>query len=660
MSPFLRRHLALIILGALFIFISVLSLLSAGYYGGADNITHYFISRYSFRYPHLFLNAWGRPLYTILSSPFAQGGLQGLKLFNILLGLGSAWFTYRIAKMLEIKPAWLALVLVCFTPLYFVMLPTALTEILFSFVLVLAVYLFIRGSFVAAAITISFIPFARTEGFIMLPLFMLALLYSRQYKAIPFLATGVVVLSLLGCFYYKDLFWVFTQFPYPVTYHHPIYNKTGSLWHFLEIRDYILGLPLELLFLAGIGGMAWDSFSKNQAVRQHVRLIFMLALVPFLVYLAFHAVLFWKAMGGSMGIERVLAAVLPLAALVALRGYQSLEEIVGVNRYVRASFLVIVLTSILITPFRIYVFPFPLSPEEATIKKAVEWFKTSSLQNRLFYYSDNNVPYYMGVDPYQASPALCHLLVTCKSLDTIPAGSVMIWDAHFGANESKIPIDSLLGNSRQQLINYFRPDEPWVTFGGHNYECYITKTLIPGQTADNYAIRDSLQEILDTTGCYQTLLTKTFELAGDAWDQSYLSSEIVHRGKFSFIMDGRTEFSQGVNLPVSGLTREGPTPEILASVYIYLPERAIGIQTRLIISFEHQNQSYSYNAVDINQQNLRLNRWCRVSLTAFLPEFKSPDDVLKVYLWNPGKQKFYMDDLQVRMIAHNHDLSFSK
>ena len=105
MSPFLRRHLALIILVALFIFISALSLLSAGYYGGADNITHYFISRYAFRYPHLFLNAWGRPLYTILSSPFAQGGLQGLKLFNILLGLGSAWFTYRIAKMLEIKPA---------------------------------------------------------------------------------------------------------------------------------------------------------------------------------------------------------------------------------------------------------------------------------------------------------------------------------------------------------------------------------------------------------------------------------------------------------------------------------------------------------------------------------------------------------------------------
>ena len=540
------------------------------------------------------------------------------------------------------------------------MLPTALTEILFSFVLVLAIFLFIRGSFVAAAITISFIPFARTEGFIMLPLFMLALLYSRQYKAIPFLATGVVVLSLLGCFYYKDIFWVFTQFPYPVTYHHPIYTKTGSLWHFLEIRDYILGLPLELLFLAGTGAMFRDVFSKNKDARRNLILLFMLALLPFLVYLAFHAVLFWKAMGGSMGIERVLAAVLPLSALVALKGYQTLEEILGRNRYVRASFRVIVLTAILITPFRIYVFPFPLSPEEATIKRTVEWVKISSLQHRLFYYTDNNVPYYMGVDPFQTKPALSHLLVTCKSLDTIPAGSVVIWDAHFGANESKIPIDSLLGNSRQQLVNYFRPDEPWVTFGGHNYECYITKTLMPGQTVDNYVIRDSLQEILDTAGCYQTLLTKTFELAGDAWDPSYLSTETVHKGKFSFIMDGRTEFSQGVTQPVSTLTLKGPKPELLASVYVFLPERVIGIQTRLIISFEHQNQSYSYTAVDINQQNLRLNRWCRVSLTAPLPEFKSPDDVLKVYLWNPGKQKFYMDDLQVRMIAHNHELSISK
>jgi hypothetical protein len=30
-----------------------------------------------------------------------------------------------------------------------------------------------------------------------------------------------------------------------------------------------------------------------------------------------------------------------------------------------------------------------------------------------------------------------------------------------------------------------------------------------------------------------------------------------------------------------------------------------------------------------------------------LPVLKSPGDILKVYIWNPGKQLFYLDDMRV-------------
>lgn len=649
MISLLRRNQPLVILGAVFVLVAVLSLLSDGYYGGADNISHYFISHYAFRYPHLFLSAWGRPLYTIISAPFAQFGLQGLKMMNVILGISTAWLVYRIAKTMDIRPAVLAVFFVCFTPLYLVMMPTALTEILFSFVLVMAVFLFIRGNHHASAVVISFLPFARTEGFILLPVFLFALWRCRQYKAMPLLASGVIFFSLAGCFYFKDLFWVFNQFPYPVTYHHPIYNKAGSLWHFPEVRDYILGLPLEILFLAGIIVILRGVFSSDQAARHNARMVFMLALTPFLLYVAFHAVLFWQAMGGSMGLERVLAAVLPMAGLVALKGYQGLEEIIGVNRYIRAFFMIIVLSAIVITPFRTYVFPFPLSPEEETIKKAAAWLKTSPLRSNLVYYTDNNVPYYLGIDPYQASPALCHVIAECKYLDTIPAGSVVVWDAHFGANESKIPPDSLLGNPHQQLVNYFRPGEPWTTFSGYNYECYITKTLMPGRIADNYAIRDSLAEVIDGEKNYQSILAKTFEEPGDAWDTTYLSSEIVHNGKFSFIMDGRTEFSPGVSERVSLLRLERSKPAVRASVYVLLPGLVTGIKTRLIISFENEGKSYSYTELDLNGLKLRPGYWSRVTLSVPVPVFKSQDDLLKVYIWNPGKQFFYIDDMKVDM-----------
>jgi ABC-type cobalt transport system substrate-binding protein len=661
MAGFFKQKTTLIILAALFILFAVLSLLSDGYYGGADNITHYLISHYAFKHPHLFLNAWGRPLYTILSAPFAQFGLLGVKMLNILLGLSTAWLAFRIAEMLKLKPAFLSLLFVCFTPLYFMMMPTALTEILFSFVLVLSVFLFICGNYIASAFVISFLPFARTEGFILLPLFFLAFLWIKQYKAIPFLAAGVIIFSFLGAFYYKDIFWVFTQFPYPVTYHHPIYNKTGSLWHFLESRDYTLGLPLEILFVAGMIGMIRDLFTRDKTILHRVYLLGILVLAPFLLYFAFHSVLFWKAMGGSMGLDRVLAAVMPLAALIALKGYGSLETVIGKNRYIRVGFLAVVLIAVVILPFTKNPIPFPLSPEEKSIREAASWIKASPYSGRLLFYTDNNVPYYVGADPWQKNPADCYLFGDAKYLDTIPAGSLLVWDAHFGANESKVPLDSLLGNQRQQLVSYFRPDKPWITFGGYNYECYITLTRdpgvnsgkVPGQASDNYAIRDSLTEILDAKNSLDTLFFQSFDESGEGWDQNLLSWNIVHRGRCSFIMDGRTEFSPGLYITAAAFPKDIVdllSPGIRASAYIYLPELPSKINTLLVISFEHKNKPYSYTAINLNEQKLRPGRWNRVSLSSPIPAFKSPDDMLKVYIWNPGKQLFYLDDFRVEVV----------
>ncbi len=657
MADFFKHKLHLVILAILFVFLAGLSLTSDGYYGGADNISHYLISRYAFNHPSLFLYSWGRPLYTIISAPFAQFGLHGVKLLNIMLGMLTAWLGYRTAVILKIRPAFLVIIFVAFTPLYFMMMPTALTEILFSFVLMWSVFLFFRENYIASALVISLLPFARTEGFIILPVFFFALLWVRQYKAILFLATGVIFFSVLGSFYYNDLFWVFTQFPYPVTYHHPIYNKAGSLWHFFESRHSTLGLPLEILFLAGITGMVRDCFSRDKTIRHRMHLLFFLVVTPFLLYLVFHSLLFWKAMGGSMGLERVLAAVTPLAALIALKGYDALEEVIGQNRHARNIFLAAVIGIVLIIPFIHNVIPFPLSPEEKIIKESARWIKSSRYAGRVVYFTDNNVPFYLGLDPWQKNPASCYLFGDAKYLDTIPAGSLLVWDAHFGANESKVPLDSLLLNPRHQLIGYFRPDKPWITFGGKEYDCYITTTLPAGLEADNLTIRDSLLEITGAKNCIDTLLVKSFEQPGDGADPSLISREVVHRGNFAYLMDGRTEFSPGLctytkDLKIPTDSSLPPTVElgIRAVVYVYLTEKS-DANTLLVISFENKNKPYSYTSLNLNEQNLRLGRWNRVSLAAPLPLFKSPDDLLKVYVWNPGKQLFYMDDLRVERVS---------
>ena len=89
---------------------------------------------------------------------------------------------------------------------------------------------------------------------------------------------------------------------------------------------------------------------------------------------------------------------------------------------------------------------------------------------------------------------------------------------------------------------------------------------------------------------------------------------------------------------------------IRAVAYVYLTAVDREANTLMVISFEHKNQSYSYTSMNINQQKLKPGQWNRISLTARLPGFKSPDDCMKFYIWNPGKQVFYMDNLKVDLV----------
>ena len=119
---------------------------------------------------------------SILSSPLAQFGYTGAVAFNLICGLLSAWFAYLIAKRMEYRYAWVAIVFTIFTPVYLFIMFSSLTEILFSLVLISAIYLFISNRFIWSAIIISLIPFARTEGMMYIILFIPAFARMKQYN----------------------------------------------------------------------------------------------------------------------------------------------------------------------------------------------------------------------------------------------------------------------------------------------------------------------------------------------------------------------------------------------------------------------------------------------------------------------------------------------
>ncbi|MFM7301337.1 MAG: hypothetical protein ACKO1R_09390, partial [Crocinitomicaceae bacterium] len=137
-----------------------------GFNGGADTISHYHISRFSWEYPTLLMDQWGKPMFNILMSPFAVLGFKIVVLVNILLIFLNSLLAYRIAEHLKIKnPIWVSW-LYLLTPIVIGNSISSLTEPLCSLFLIGFIYLALKEKWMLASLSLSFMPFARSEGFV--------------------------------------------------------------------------------------------------------------------------------------------------------------------------------------------------------------------------------------------------------------------------------------------------------------------------------------------------------------------------------------------------------------------------------------------------------------------------------------------------------------
>jgi hypothetical protein len=646
---FIDKYLHWVLLFLICILLITLSILSEGYYGGADNIVHYTFSRFGYKYPHLFLDLWGRPLFTILSSPFSQFGFNGIKIFNILTGLFTAYLSFLIAKKLKLSPSFLVILFVCFTPLYCIMLMTGLTETLFSFVLVLAIYYFFDEKYIVSSIVISFLLFARTEGFIFLPLFFLAFLAKRKFKAIPFLATGFVFFSLVGSFYYRDLLWIIHNFPYSA--HNPSYYKSGSFFHFFDLHDKIVGIPLEIMAGIGVLYLLTRIFTKDSEQRSQAFYEIVLILGPFLLYLTFHSVLYWKGLGGSLGLERVIAAVLPLAAILAMRGYHLVNKFIP-DLLMKTIILIAFVFLLIQANFKMYDYPVQLDGEEKLEKQASLWFEQSGYTKAKLYFTDYNACFFLDTRPEVDLISLTGLeqLHSLDDIKTIKPGSVVQWDAHFGANELRMPRDSLMRSPRLKLLNYLQPDEPMHVLGKNLAEVLFFVVLPDNKKADNYFLYDSITSVKDNAYKHKTLQEYTFEGAPPGIDPKKISVDTAYSGAHSFRMDKNTDYGPVIETKWTAISTLMKEVLIRATTFVLFTAPLQSDKVYLVVSLEENNAPYQYQTLLLNELNLKVNEWNKVSLTVHLHTIKSPEDHVKVYLWNEGKVKVYFDDFKVEAL----------
>ena len=641
-----EKYLVLFLLISLSVLFLAISFLSEGYSGGADNINHYFISRYSWQNPELFFDGWGRPLYTILSSPFAQFGFMGIKVFNIIIALLTLWIAYLTGKKLGYSSSLLAFVMITFSPIYLIMIFTALTEILAGFVLILSVYLFFREKYVLSAIVLSFIYFARSETMIFYPIFLAACLFKKQFKAIPFLFTGILVFTLIGGFFFRDFLWLIHKFPYPI--HSKTYKEAGPLLHFLNHRDMIFGLPIEILLVIGFMVFVFQLFSKQKKIRTQAFYEVLLILTPFVGYFAMHSILYWKALGGSVGYYRVITSVIPLSGLICVAGYSFIDEKLRPLPWLRYLAMAGISAWIISIALRTYEFPVKLSEDEKIIKATANWFKKSEYANRKVFYADLRIPFYLGINPYDLKRS--SQMYNTPALGFLTDGSIVVWDSHFGPNENGIPRDSVFLNHRFKLVKAFEPVKEIITLGGKKYEVLVFLKLPANQSSDNPGFMKSLKEEEDRSYKVVSSFVNDFEKTGPGINSSKLVTTFAHSGKQSYRMDEASEFSPGFAMQCNNLMPGPGRMKVRVSLYLFTLSVINTDQPTIVISLDDPKESYDYNSKAFHSMNLSVNQWNYVEEEVKLLPVHSGKDQLKVYVYNPEKTVFYIDDLKVEVL----------
>ncbi len=617
-----NRPLLFLLVSSFVLFFSIAFFSEASYDAG-DGIRHYQISKYSWSHPELFLDSWGKPFYTILSSPFSQFGFGGITFFNIACGVFSAFIVYKIAKKLNYSFSLLAIPFLLFAPIYFPTMNSGLTEPFFGLVLIGSIFLMLEKKYFWACLLVSFLPFVRAEGIIVLPLFFILLVYNRSYWNILILGCGTLVYSIIGFFYYGDFLWIKNQNPYNGA--NKEFYGHGELFSFIKDYNEIWGFVLGLLFLTGSIAIISGCFSKNtRLVKKGKFSSFfneenILILGSFFLYFVAHSIMWWQGLANSLGLIRVFAAIMPCSAINCLRGFNFIvTPLFFRTNTIKIGGVCLVLLFVILCPFKNDNFPYKLSKEQAVIKEAGIWIKENGLVKNKLYFQYPYLAILLDVDPFdkQKVADLWGVYPTIKKhgIGAVRDSSVLIWDAHFGPNECRIPLDTLMFDQNFDLLKTFYPKEQFNAMSG-----------IPFQVSVFMKMKTPKKK--------------------ERLPETKLAFELLNSEKDVYVLKKEMEFGFSFNKNISELPKKTKSVTFSGKIIDPLNNCKNALVVLIIEDASGKNIFWEGKPVSLypdspNEKPLLLN-------FKLIAEAFQPTNVIKTYVWNRDKKYFYLADYKI-------------
>jgi hypothetical protein len=165
-----------------------------------------------------------------------------------------------------------------------------------------------------------------------------------------------------------------------------------------------------------------------------------------------------------------------------------------------------------------------------------------------------------------------------------------------------------------------------------------------------YSMNDSAKAIAQPKPVYYVF--NGFE-DKQTWDKdtSIITKEKVWKGIYAAKLDSRDEYGPACANRISKLT-DLPFKSVHVSLWAYATGSFKDAQVVATMNFkDDENQVYE-NYFWLSSKFsyfIDKNKWGQVFFSFNLPELRSRNDELKIYVWNPDKQPLYIDNFEMKL-----------